>query len=53
MTDVTLPCHDRAVQPVLCLAGTLYGNVDFVDERHRHRYEVCISCYTIVIMVLL
>ena len=26
---------------LVCLTGTLYGNVDFVDERHRHRYEVC------------
>lgn len=23
-----------------CLTKELYGNVDFVDERHRHRYEV-------------
>uniref|UniRef100_A0A2N9HAC6 CTP synthase n=1 Tax=Fagus sylvatica TaxID=28930 RepID=A0A2N9HAC6_FAGSY len=23
-----------------CISAKLYGNVDFVDERHRHRYEV-------------
>ncbi|KAI4333235.1 hypothetical protein L6164_018069 [Bauhinia variegata] len=23
-----------------CKSAKLYGNVDFVDERHRHRYEV-------------
>lgn len=22
------------------IAEKLYGNVDFVDERHRHRFEV-------------
>ena len=27
-----------------CLSGKLYGNVDSVDERHRHRYEVN-PCY--------
>lgn len=23
-----------------CLSKKLYGNVDFIDERHRHRYEI-------------
>nr|GMD94844.1 CTP synthase-like isoform X1 [Ipomoea batatas] len=23
-----------------CISAKLYGNKDFVDERHRHRYEV-------------
>jgi len=25
---------------VLIVLGKLYGNVDFIEERHRHRYEV-------------
>jgi CTP synthase len=24
-----------------CKSAKLYGNVKYVDERHRHRYEVC------------
>jgi len=36
------------------LTGSLYGGVDFVDERHRHRYEVClfVKCDTLLIVVL-
>lgn len=25
----------------ICLSFLRYGNVDYVEERHRHRYEVC------------
>lgn len=27
--------------PLFCAAGRLYGDAEYVDERHRHRFEVC------------
>lgn len=29
----------------MVLTGKLYGNVDFIDERHRHRFEVVFFIY--------
>ena len=34
---VDLTCYDPSL---FVPTGKLYGNVDFVEERHRHRYEV-------------
>lgn len=28
------------VSPTLCFAGKLYGDAEYVEERHRHRFEV-------------
>lgn len=28
------------VSPTLCFAGKLYGDTEYVEERHRHRFEV-------------
>ncbi|URD74576.1 CTP synthase [Musa troglodytarum] len=28
-----------------CISAKLYGNVSFIDERHRHRYEACLFTY--------
>ncbi|CAI0541646.1 unnamed protein product [Linum tenue] len=32
--------HHNDHHDVGCMAARLYGNVSYVDERHRHRYEV-------------
>eukprot|EP00042_Codosiga_hollandica_P043711 m.418887 g.418887 ORF g.418887 m.418887 type:complete len:75 (+) comp56626_c0_seq11:1872-2096(+) len=32
-----------------CKSKKLYGNVDHVDERHRHRYEVCIHALRVIL----
>lgn len=37
----------KLVTPLLIslsyFTGKLYGDVPFIEERHRHRYEVCLS----------
>jgi len=41
--DIKVPLYYISQLYVYCVyKGTLYDGVDFVDERHRHRYEVCL-----------
>ena len=35
------PISPAVLYTACCLSGKLYGDVEHVDERHRHRYEVC------------
>lgn len=50
LQDCKKPCfdtnHSANARLLMQTALYRYGNKDFVDERHRHRYEVSMTEYT-------